>query len=92
LVTNGLHILDELVSSQNFATHFLDQVLSYDMMHINDLPLLGNAQVDLGILFSCVTRRPSYLTRTIPSFSSFMSFLANFDRRIMQVCEDIIDP
>jgi hypothetical protein len=80
------------MSSQNFATHFLDEVLSYNMMHINDLPFLGNAQVDLGSLSSCVTRQPFYLTRTIPSFSSFMYFLASFDKKIMQVCEDIIGP
>jgi hypothetical protein len=27
---------------QDFAMHFLDEVLSQDVAHINDLPLLGN--------------------------------------------------
>jgi hypothetical protein len=34
--------------------YFLDEALSQDMVHINDLPLLGDAQVALCILFSCV--------------------------------------
>jgi len=40
---------------QDFVTHFLNEVLSQEMAHINDLPFLGDAQVFLGILFSCVT-------------------------------------
>jgi len=39
--------------SQNFATHFLDEVLFQDMVHIDNLPLLGNNQIVLNILFSC---------------------------------------
>jgi hypothetical protein len=27
----------------NFAMHFLDEVLFQDVVHIDDLPLLGNA-------------------------------------------------
>jgi hypothetical protein len=54
LVTNGLCILGMQVGFQDFATHFLDEVLSQDMAHIDDLPLLENAQVVLGILSSCV--------------------------------------
>jgi hypothetical protein len=42
------------------------------MAHINDLPLLGNAQVVLGIVFSCVICRPSYLTWTILPSSFFL--------------------
>jgi len=42
------------VGFQDFATHFLDEVLFQDMAHIDDLPLLENAQVVLGILSSCV--------------------------------------
>ncbi len=33
---------------------FLDGVLSQNMAHIDDLPLLGDAQVVLGIFSSCV--------------------------------------
>jgi hypothetical protein len=29
-----------LVGSQDFAMHFLDEILSRNMAHINDLPLL----------------------------------------------------
>jgi hypothetical protein len=54
LVTNGFHILSVPIGFQDFATHFLDQVLSQDMVHIDDLPFLGDAQVALGILSSCV--------------------------------------
>jgi hypothetical protein len=39
---------------------------------MDDLFLLGDVQVVLGILFLCMTHRPSHLTQTIPS-SSFMS-------------------
>jgi hypothetical protein len=39
---------------QDFATHFWDEVLFQDVVHIDDLPFLGNAQVALSILFSCV--------------------------------------
>jgi hypothetical protein len=76
---------------QNFATHFLNEVLFQDVAHINDLPLLGNAQVVLGILSSCVTRQPSYLTRTV-SPSSFMFLLASFDTKNMQIYGDIMGP
>jgi hypothetical protein len=55
LVTDGLHILGMPMGSQDFATHFLDEVLFEDVVHIDDLPFLGNTQVALGILFSCVT-------------------------------------
>jgi hypothetical protein len=34
---------------QDFVTHFLDEALSQNMAHINDLLLLGNTQVVLGI-------------------------------------------
>jgi len=43
LVTNGLHILGVPMGSQNFATHFLDEVLYQDVAHIDDLPFLGDA-------------------------------------------------
>jgi hypothetical protein len=71
------------MSSQDFATHFLDEVLSQDITHIDDLPLMGDTQVDLGIFSSCVTRRPSYLTHIVFSFSSFLSILAGFNKRVM---------
>ncbi len=56
LVTNDLHILGVPIGSQGFVIFFLDEILSQDVAHINDLLLLGNAQVALGILFSCVAR------------------------------------
>jgi hypothetical protein len=44
-------------------------------MHIDDLLLLGDAQIALGILSSCVVHQPSYLTWTILiSFSFHVSF------------------
>jgi hypothetical protein len=54
LVIDGLHILGVLVGSQDFATHFLDGVLFQDVAHIDDFPLLGDAQVVLDILSSSI--------------------------------------
>ncbi len=54
LVIDGLCSLGVLIGFQIFVTHFLDEVLSYDAVHMDDLLLLGNAQVALGILSSCV--------------------------------------
>jgi hypothetical protein len=54
LVTNGLRILGVPMGFQGFVTHFLDEVLSQDVVHINDLLFLGDTKVALGILPSCV--------------------------------------
>ncbi len=54
MVIDGLRIFGVLVGSQDFATHFLDEVLFQDVTHIDDFPLMGDAQVALGILCSCV--------------------------------------
>jgi hypothetical protein len=62
-----------LMGSQDFVKHFLDEALFKDKAHINDLPLLGDTQVALSILFSCVNYRPFYLTKTIFP-SSFLFF------------------
>jgi hypothetical protein len=60
------------------------------MAHIDDFPFLGDAHVALGILSSWVDRWPSYLTRTIFPSSSFLYLLTSFDKRVMQVCDDIM--
>jgi hypothetical protein len=60
----------------------LDEVLFQNMAHIDDLPLLGDAHVALGILSSCVTCQPSYFTWTILPYS-FLSLLASFDKKVM---------
>ncbi len=65
MVIDDLCILGVLMSFQDFATHFLDEVLFHDVVHINDLHLLGGFHVALGILSSCVVRWPSYLTQII---------------------------
>jgi hypothetical protein len=57
-------------------------------MYIDDLLILGDAQVALGILPSCVARQLSYLIWIIFHFSSFLFILANFDMRVMQDCGD----
>jgi hypothetical protein len=90
LVTYGLRILGVVMGFQDFAMHFLDEALSEDVAHIDDLPLLGDTHVVLGILFSCVACRPSYLTRTILLSSPFLFLLASFDKKIMHVCGDIM--
>jgi hypothetical protein len=51
-----------------------------------------SSHVALGILFSCVTCRPSYLTWIVPLSSSFLFLLAGFEMKIMQVCKDIMGP
>jgi hypothetical protein len=72
------------------VTYFLDGALFQDVAHIDNLPFLGNSQVTLGILSSCVNRQP-YLIRTILPFS-FLSFLASFNKKVVQVCGDITCP
>jgi hypothetical protein len=53
-------------------------------VHIDDLFFLGNAQVALGILSSCVARQPFYLTWIILPFSFFLlSLLVGFDKKVM---------
>ncbi len=53
MIINGLRILGVLVDSQDFVPYFLDEALSHDVVHIDDLPFLGDAQIALGILSSC---------------------------------------
>jgi hypothetical protein len=57
---------------------------------MDDFPFLGDAHVGLGILFSCIVHQPSYFTQIIPFSSFFLYFLVGFDRKIMQVCGDIM--
>jgi hypothetical protein len=92
LVINELHILDVPMGLPDFTMHFFYEALSQNMVDINDLPLLGDAQVVLGILFSCVTCRPSYFTWIILPYSSFLSLLVGFKRKVMHVCGDIMGP
>jgi hypothetical protein len=75
---------------QNFSMHFLDEALSQNVVHIDNLPFLGNIQNVLGDLSSCVVHGPSYLTKIIPFFSSFLSLLASYNERGMEVCGDIM--
>jgi hypothetical protein len=42
LLIDNLHISGVLVGFQDFVTHFLNEVLFQDVMHINDLPFLGD--------------------------------------------------
>ncbi len=51
MVINGLCILGVAMGFQKKFTHFLDEALLQDMVHINNLPFLGGAQVTLGIFF-----------------------------------------
>jgi len=62
------------------------------MVHIDDLILLEDVQIALGIFSSYVTRWPSYLKWIILPSSSFLFLLASFDKRVMQVCGDIMGP
>jgi hypothetical protein len=59
LVIDGLRILGVPMGFHDFAMFFLDELLSQNVMHTDDLLFLGNVQVALGILFSCVARQPS---------------------------------
>jgi hypothetical protein len=80
------------VGSQDFVVHFLDEALFQDLAHIDDLLFLGDAHVALGILSSYVNRRPFYLTWIIPLSFSFFCFLVGFNKKVMQVCGDIMGP
>jgi len=83
LVIDGLCILGVLMGSQDFATHFLDEVLSQDVVHIDEINLLGNTQVTLGIWSSCVAHQPSYFSWIVPFYFSFLFFWVSFDKRVM---------
>jgi hypothetical protein len=54
-------------------------------------PSFGRCPCCFGILFSCVIHWPSYFTWTIPPFS-FLSLLASFNKKVMQIYGDIIGP
>jgi len=43
------------MGSQDYATHFLDLALFQNMVHIDDILLIGDTQVVMGILFSSIT-------------------------------------
>jgi hypothetical protein len=66
------------VGFQDFVTHFLDEALLQNVAHINDFFLLGDTQVALGILFSCVVRQPSYFNQTIYIYFFFHVFFGRF--------------
>jgi hypothetical protein len=55
LVIDGLLILGVPMGFHDFTTHFLDEALFQDVAHINNISFLGDTQVALGILSSCVT-------------------------------------
>ncbi len=75
MVTNGLRILNVPMVFQDFVTNILVEALFQDVVHINDFLLLGNAHVMLGILSSCVTCQPSYVTY---KFFYFIFFHVSF--------------
>ncbi len=54
LVIDDLRILGVLVNFHDFAMFFLNEALSLDMVHIDDFPFLGDAQVVFDILSSCI--------------------------------------
>jgi hypothetical protein len=58
---------------QKKFTHFLDEALLQDMVHINNLPFLGGAQVTLGISFSCVVCQLFFHSNN--TFFFFLSYL-----------------
>jgi hypothetical protein len=49
-----VYILGVLMGFKDFVTHFLDETLSQDVVHIDDFPLLKDAWVALDILSLCV--------------------------------------
>jgi len=56
---------------------FLDETLSQNMAHIDDLPFLWDTQVTLGILSSHVICQSFYFIWTVPFPSSFLFLLVN---------------
>jgi hypothetical protein len=84
LVIDGLHILGVPMSFQDFVTHFLDEALFQNEVHIDIFPPLGNIQVVLGFLFSCVIRQFSYLTQIVLPFS-LLSLMVGFNNKCKYV-------
>ncbi len=81
-MTYGLHILGVLTGSQDFATHFLNEVLFQDSAHINDLSFLGDTQVTLGILSSYVVQS-TFLFHTDNISFFLLFFLSGFNKKVM---------
>jgi hypothetical protein len=68
------------MGSEDFVTHFLDEALFQDVVHIDDIFILRNTQIASGILSSCVTNRPFYLIRTILLSFFFRVFFGEFQQ------------
>jgi hypothetical protein len=62
------------------------------MAHIDDLPFLGDAQVFLGILFSCVACDLLISHGQYHFLFPSYFFLVGFDKKIMQFYGNIMGP
>ncbi len=51
---------------------------------------MGDVKVALGILCSCAAYQFSYFTQIVSLSLFFLFLLVGFDKRIMQVCENIM--
>jgi hypothetical protein len=71
LVIDDLCILGVPVGSHDFIT-FLDEALSQNMAHIDDLPFLVDTQVTLGIFF-LICRLSTFLSQLDNTSSFFLS-------------------
>jgi len=69
------------MGSQDYATHFLDLALFQNMVHIDDILLIGDTQVVMGILFSSITHWPSNFTQTVISSSFFFVSFGKFRQK-----------
>jgi hypothetical protein len=87
-VTDGLCILGVPMGSQDFATHFLDGALSQDVAYINDLLLLGRHPCCFGH-FILMCNSSTFLSH-INNTSFFLFLLVGFNKKVMQVCGDIM--
>ncbi len=70
--------------------HFLDEVLFQDVLHINDLPFLGDIPRFFWAFCPHVYFINLFIHMDNTFFFFFPFFLTSFDKRIMQVCEDIM--
>ncbi len=95
LVTDGLRILGVPMGPQDFATHLLDETLSLNMVHIDDLLFLGDAYIASSIFipmcssltFLSHTNSTSFLLISFNKFQqkSYASFLRHYGSKIVGV-------
>jgi hypothetical protein len=68
---------------ENFVMHFKNESLFQNMVHIDDFLLLGNTQVVLGILSSCLVYQLFFSHLNNSFFKKKKSLLVSFNSKIL---------